>query len=324
MKFSIVIPTYNTGRFISECLDSVLSQSYANWECLVIDDVSNDYTGALVKSYSAKDPRITYHRLAVRGGPSIARNYALTRITGDYILFLDADDLIAPQKLQQAVEVFSDSPVDFVFTDYAIFKEDPAMLTETRCFLDDFSPGLIQAKEIKNKLVYENIFTISCIISRAEYLKELGFFDALMNYNEDWDLWLRSSFRNAVYYYDPRQEGITLIRNHGTSQSKDKTGMYISGIYVCKKNYDNLDSVQKKIMDKKIRYHRNVLKTILMNQYYEDHERFIQTLQRLDLMPYLEDELRSFRKPNWNMPKIWRGVYKKYLHLTYWIAGKCL
>lgn len=324
MKFSVVIPTYNYGHFISSCLDSVLNQTYSNWECIVVDDASSDYTTAVVDSYCSKDPRITYHRLAVNSGPSAARNYALSRINGDYILFLDADDLIAPQKLQQAAEVFATQSVDFVFTDYVFFKEDAGVLNETRHFSKGFSSGFIRASEIRNKLVHENIFVISCIISKTECLKDLDFFDTRINYNEDWDLWLRASFKNPVYYYDQRQEGITLIRNHGTSQSKDKTGMYVSGIYVCKKNYGALDAVQKKIMDKKIRYHRNVLKTILTDQYFEDHGLFLQTLLRFYRIPYLENELRSFRKPIWNLPLALRGTYQKYLHLSHWIAEKCL
>jgi hypothetical protein len=100
--------------------------------------------------------------------------------------------------------------------------------------------------------------------------------------------------------------------------------MYINGLYVCKKNYSSLNATQKKIMDKKISYHLNVLKNILVDQYFEDQERFLETLLWLDRMPYFEDELRSFRKPHWILPKAWRGMYQKYLHTTHWIADKCL
>ena len=324
MKFSVVIPTYNYGHFISSCLDSVLNQTYADWECLVVDDASTDNTREVVESYCSKDQRIMYHHLAVNSGPSTARNTALKRITGEYILFLDADDLIAPKKIQQAAEVFADQSVDFVFTDYAFFKENTEVLNKICHFLNGFSSGFILASEIRSKLVYGNMFTISCLISKAERLKELDFFDTNINYNEDWDLWLRASFKNPVYYYDQRQEGITLIRNHNTSHSKDITGMYISGIHVCKKNYGSLDSAQKKIMDKKISYHRYVLKTILVNHYFEDRERFLLTLQWLDRIPCLENELLSFRKLNWVLPKAWRATYQNYLRLTHWIAAKCL
>lgn len=320
MIFSIVIPTYNYGHFICATLDSVLNQTYSNWECLVVDDASTDNTREVVESYCSKDARITYNRLAVNSGPSAARNNALARICGDYILFLDADDLIAPQKLQQAAELFSIQAVDFVFTDYAFFEEDSKVLNNKRCFLDEFNPGLIPADEIKNRLVRENIFTISCIISKAVFLKDVGFFDTLINCNEDWDLWLRASFKNPIYYYDQRQEGISLIRNHGTSQSKNAAGMYIDGFAACKKNYCSLDATQKKIMDKKIRKVRYVLKTILVNQYFEDREQFWLSLQRLDGIPYLEDELCSFRKPHWILPKVGSGLYKMYLHLNHKIG----
>lgn len=324
MKFSVVIPAYNYGHFIGACLESVINQTYANWECLVVDDASTDNTSDVVKSYCAKDSRISYYRLTNNNGPSLSRNYALDRITGDYILFLDADDLIAPQKLQQAAEVFTAQSVDFMFTNYAFFKEAATARYNMRRLSDEFGSGIIRSEDVRNKLVHENPFVISCIISKKECLESVGNFDSHLNYNEDWDLWLRTSFKNPVYYCDHRQEGITLIRNHGTSLSKYKTGMYINGLYVCKKNYGLLDDVQKKIMDKKICIHRYILKTILVDNYYEDHEQFLRTLRWLDRMPFLEDELRSFRKRHWHLPKACCGLYLKLLHFSYRITLKCL
>lgn len=324
LKFSVVIPTYNNGHFIGECLNSVMNQTYADWECLVVDDASEDSTDSVMESYCSKDSRITYRRLPVNSGPSIARNNALARTTGDYVLFLDADDLIAPQKLQQAAEIIASHAVDFVFSDYSFFNEKYSVPYITRRFSDEFSPSLVKAEEIKNRLVHENIFAISCIISKAACLKALGYFDTHLNYNEDWDLWLRASFNNPVFFYDPRQEGVTFIRNHGTSHSKDMTGMYISGLYACKKNYNILDAGLKIHMDRKIRYHRYVIKTFLIQQYFEDRELFLHTLQRLNSLPYLEDELLPFRKPEYLLPKAGRWLYQKYLYVAYRIADKCL
>ena len=102
---SIIIPTYNRAHLLGETLDSVLAQTYPNWECIVVDDGSTDCTEELVQEYSAEDHRIHYHKrpeLKFRGAPG-CRNYGIKLSKGLYLMWLDDDDLIAKNKIEAQV-----------------------------------------------------------------------------------------------------------------------------------------------------------------------------------------------------------------------------
>ena len=100
---SIITPFYNTSHTLSLALRSLLYQSYQNWECILVDDGSDDNPQAVIEQYH--DPRIKYHRLDSNQGRGAARQFALEQTIGDYLCFLDADDWIYPQKLQTQLEV---------------------------------------------------------------------------------------------------------------------------------------------------------------------------------------------------------------------------
>lgn len=322
--FSIIVPAYNYAHFIGECLDSVLAQSHGDWECLVMDNASTDNTEAVVGGYVQRDSRIIYKKLGSNQGPSHARNVALQKAKGDYILFLDADDLVAPEKLAHAAEAFKKHHVDLVFSDYAFFRNSKEQVTSTYCFSDTFKPGQIAEGAVQQKLSGGNVFAISCIITKKSILQKAKGFDEAINYNEDWDLWLRIAIDKAVFYYDDRASGITLIRNHDTSHSKDQLKMYVAGLYVCKKNYDALTAPQKKIFDRKIRDHRYKLKLMLANRYMNDKAAFEAALTLFDKYPSLEDELTFYRNDRWALPAFLIPLYLVFLKINHYIVRKCL
>lgn len=102
MKISIIIPAYNVERFLALCLDSVLAQTYPDWEVLLIDDGSTDKTPEICDEYGRRDERIrVWHKK--NEGPSNARQFALSFVTGNYVLYLDSDDCIYPQYLERAI-----------------------------------------------------------------------------------------------------------------------------------------------------------------------------------------------------------------------------
>lgn len=108
-KVSVIMPTYNSGRYIAEAVSSVLSQSYGNWELLIADDQSSDDTRKILAPFLA-DPRIHYHCLSQKGGVAAARNWALAHADGDYVAFLDSDDLWTPDKLEKQLHFMKDHP----------------------------------------------------------------------------------------------------------------------------------------------------------------------------------------------------------------------
>lgn len=103
MTFSIIIPCYNVETFLAECLDSVLSQSYSDWEAVCVDDGSTDHSGDIAEDYANRDVR--FHIIhQPNGGLSSARNAGIFHAIGDYILFLDSDDVLTPNALEQLAQ----------------------------------------------------------------------------------------------------------------------------------------------------------------------------------------------------------------------------
>ncbi|MBQ9694513.1 MAG: glycosyltransferase family 2 protein [Kiritimatiellae bacterium] len=106
--FSIIIPVYNVAPYLRECLDSVLEQSFTDWECLCVDDGSTDHSGRILDEYTAKDNRFRIWHQA-NAGVSAARNRALDNAIGDFVLFLDSDDRLLPECLKRFNAVASDT-----------------------------------------------------------------------------------------------------------------------------------------------------------------------------------------------------------------------
>ena len=113
MKFSLIIPVYNVAPYLRECLDSVLAQTFTDWEAICVDDGSTDWSGAILDEYAAKDKRFhIVHK--ENAGVSVARNLAVEKASGDFIGFVDADDAIAKDWLLHANECIESHDADVV------------------------------------------------------------------------------------------------------------------------------------------------------------------------------------------------------------------
>lgn len=119
---SIVMPSYNTSRFISKAIQSVLEQTYVNWELIIVDDCSNDNTDYIVSSYLS-DGRIKYLKNSTNIGAAACRNKALREAKGKWIAFLDSDDLWLPEKLEKQIEYMESNNYHFSYTKYAEIDE---------------------------------------------------------------------------------------------------------------------------------------------------------------------------------------------------------
>ncbi len=119
---SIIMPTYNCGQYIAESIQSVLSQTYSNWELLIIDDCSTDNTRYVVSSF--KDPRIHYQCNQKNSGAAISRNTALRMAKGKYIAFLDSDDLWSPNKLERQIAYMQENKYAFTYHEYSEIDEN--------------------------------------------------------------------------------------------------------------------------------------------------------------------------------------------------------
>ena len=120
-KISIIMPVYNSEKYVSEAIESVCNQSYKNWELLIVNDGSVDLSAEIIENYAKKDTRITvFHKQ--NEGVSIARNYALDKISGEYVTFIDSDDVYHVDRLKKMVQVFEKhGNCDIVFSRHKEF-----------------------------------------------------------------------------------------------------------------------------------------------------------------------------------------------------------
>lgn len=171
---SVIMPSYNTGKFIEKSVESVLSQTYENWELIIVDDCSTDNTDDVLKPYLS-DARIKYFKNDRNCGAAVSRNYALQKAKGKWIAFLDSDDLWTPNKLREQIGFMERNGYRFSYTDYEEMDESgnslgvmvtgPKKITKTGFFnycwvgcltvmYDAEFIGLIQIEDIKKNNDY--------------------------------------------------------------------------------------------------------------------------------------------------------------------------
>lgn len=120
---SIITPTYNCGEYIAKTIESVIAQTFTNWEMIIVDDCSTDDTCRIVLDYFSKDSRIKYFCLETNSGAAVARNTALQMANGRWIAFLDSDDLWEPTKLERQIAFMKDNDYAFSYHDYIEIDE---------------------------------------------------------------------------------------------------------------------------------------------------------------------------------------------------------
>ena len=210
---SVIMPAYNSGRYIAESIRSVQAQTFGGWELVVVDDGSADDTGAVVQRFTAADARVRYVRRP-NGGQAAARNTGLGEARAPLVAFLDADDLWLPEKLEAQLAVLERTGVDLVYTDGYIFSEEGAVSPEERFHI---LPGEARGGEMFRTLFTSNrIGTLSVLVKR-EALDAVGLFDEDRAYqnSEDYDLWLRLAKWGASFYGMP--EKLMRYRRHAAS-----------------------------------------------------------------------------------------------------------
>ena len=121
---SIITPSYNSSRFIVECVNSVISQTFQNWQMIIVDDCSNDNSRDIISDLSAKDERIEPIFLKENIGAAEARNIAIRQAKGKYIAFLDSDDIWNEDKLENQISFMNEKDIAFSFTSYQPISED--------------------------------------------------------------------------------------------------------------------------------------------------------------------------------------------------------
>ena len=121
---SVIMPSYNSARFVSEAIKSVMNQTYQNWELLITDDCSKDNSVEVINKYTAQDSRVKLEALKKNVGAASARNISLEKAKGEYIAFLDSDDTWNLDKLEYQIDFMRKRNLPFTFSNYEIMEEN--------------------------------------------------------------------------------------------------------------------------------------------------------------------------------------------------------
>jgi len=152
---SIIIPTFNRVHIVSETLDSVIAQTYGNWECIIVDDGSTDETERLIGAYCEKDSRFQYHHRPENRskGANACRNYGFELSKGEYVLFLDSDDLLKDTCLELRLDTFKkDDNLDFVIGNTSFYKNAVLRVFNAKIIFEYAIPYFYQNKKTANSL----------------------------------------------------------------------------------------------------------------------------------------------------------------------------
>ncbi len=182
---SIIMPSYNTAKYISDSIESILAQTYKNWELIIVDDCSTDNSIEVIQSF--KDSRIILLKNQKNSGTAISRNYALREAKGKWIAFLDSDDTWVPEKLEKQIKFMEDNNYSFTFTDYRI------------CLNGEWLPYINTGPNIVNKrMMYDYCYfsTITVMYDR----EKIGLIQvADIRKNNDYAMWLQAIEKSNAY-----------------------------------------------------------------------------------------------------------------------------
>ncbi len=211
-KVSVVIPTYNRANYILEAIESVRQQTYQDYEIVVVDDGSRDNTREVLSDLIKKNA--VHYIYQQNQGESSARNRGISQSNGEYIAFLDSDDLFLPTKLEkQAGYLDSDENVAFVHSWYSKFNNQGKDLgrRNTSSYSGWVYPGIL--------LSWQVLISPSCVLVRSQVLKEVGGFDVDQYWGADLDLWCRITKHYPIALIP---EVLTKVRVHPENLSASK------------------------------------------------------------------------------------------------------
>jgi glycosyltransferase involved in cell wall biosynthesis len=188
---TVVIPTYNRCDFLKAAIDSVLSQTFQDFELIVVDDGSTDNTIDLIRSYGDSLVYLKHDNQ----GPSAARNRGIEASRGDLVAFLDSDDRWHPEKLHIQVEAMEEEPRYLISHTGEIWYRNEELLRQKK--KHEKLPGYIFERSLSMCMV-----SMSTVIARRELFDLIGYFDERLPCCEDYDLWLRASLRYPFLLID--------------------------------------------------------------------------------------------------------------------------
>ncbi len=209
---SIITPSYNSAKFIAETIQSVQNQTHQNWEMIIVDDGSSDETEIVVLSIIQNDNRIQFHKLSQNSGPAVARNTGIEKASGDYMTFIDADDIWFPTFIENNIKTIQETGIPFVFSSYKRANEQLEFV---------YSDFIVPQKVSYTDILKSN--SISCLTAFLD-IKKLGKkYMPLIRKRQDMGLWL--NYLKVIPFAHGIQETQAIYRIRENSLSRKKSDL---------------------------------------------------------------------------------------------------
>ncbi len=219
---SIIIPVYNRAHLIKETLDSVLTQAYTNWECIVVDDRSTDNTSKVLAEFCNKDSRFKfYHRPDDRPkGANACRNFGFELCKGKYIQFIDSDDLISKNKLEDQVLLLAQNNGDIATCKWGRFEKNlnDAVVKENQHYYNNYN----SAKSLFDSFgKHGGYFPSHVYLTKREVIIEAGFWNEDLIINQDGEFFCRVLLNCSSIMYEPKAVAYYRFNNGDNTSTFD-------------------------------------------------------------------------------------------------------
>lgn len=227
-KIAVIIPAYNQSRYLGYAIQSVLEQTFSDWEAVIVDDGSSDETRSVALSFH--DPRLRYIYQENRG-LSAARNAGIHNTTAPYLCFLDSDDMFLPGKLASQLAVLESSP------EVGLVAGQAVPVDENGKFIGKIMDTPLP--EQAELLVLENPLHVGSVLLERRWQEKAGFFDESLHSYEDWDMWLRLAILGCRMHYV--NQPVSHYRFHMAQMTRIGAQMTTANFAVLDKLYSNHD-----------------------------------------------------------------------------------
>ncbi|MFV8226698.1 glycosyltransferase family 2 protein [Christiangramia aquimixticola] len=211
---SIIIPTYNRAHLIGETLDSIIAQSYRQWECLIVDDHSTDYTEELLQFYTTSDPRIKYFKRPAKKpkGANACRNYGFEKSIGEFVNWFDSDDLMHSEKLKLQVKAITNKPYNFSVCQILVFENSDKIRVKTR------HPKIYSKNALDDYISIKIVFLTPSVLWKREFIASMDvLFQEDLQAAQEWEFFSRCLFKSPDYHYI--KKSLVFVRQHLNSIS---------------------------------------------------------------------------------------------------------
>ena len=281
---SIIIPTYNRADLIGETLDSIIGQTYQNWECIVVDDGSTDNTEEVLNHYIEKETRISYYKRQsnYKPGGNGARNYGFDISKGEYINWFDSDDVMLPEKIEKQLNSLLKKNKLISITEAYKFENHVDIILEKHDVI--YSENFFQ-DYFKQNL---KILTQTPLVKKEIFkINNISLFDERLKAAQEWEFFCRIFYQVPLSEFDFINEVTVAIRHHANSITNNKNQTKIFEYYKAR-------SIVRKYLQKMNNYD--------LEDYFSKYnflviDQFIRANQKKNIYKMFKNEFSLFNKP---------------------------